>query len=99
MPVQTTLTDTVFLQQAVTAVAERPGLTAVTDCQVFCQLQSALNIPITNHKKYKSTMVKAVQAEDAISDHFDRLLKDRVTAEVCFGVRGRVVVEMPGPQR
>jgi hypothetical protein len=36
-------------------------------------------------------MVKAVQAEDAISDHFDRLLKDRVTAEVCLGVRSRVV--------
>jgi len=35
-----------------------------------------------------SSMVKAVQAEDALSEHFDGLLKDRVAAEVgqicCF---------------
>lgn len=34
-------------------------------------------------------MVKAVQAEDAVAEHFDALLKNRVAAEVC-AVRGRL---------
>lgn len=43
-------------------------------------------------------MVKAVQAEDAISDHFDRLLKERVTAEVCLGVQAGWLVWGQGAQ-